>query len=181
MTNYEKLIAFRKDFHSLTLKKSGRNKFANYDYFELSDFIPAVINLCEKHKVTTQFTFEDDTAVLYFIDAESGEKIDFRTPLADAQGKGMLPIQALGSQHTYLRRYLYIAMLDIIENDGIEGQEPQQFITNSERSQLFAKYKGQEAFIQSALQVLGFESSSQVPRSDLKRLVDTIDELIKNA
>ena len=35
--------------------------------------------------------------------------------------KGSNKIQALGSSHTYLRRYLYLTAFEIVESDGIDG------------------------------------------------------------
>ena len=36
---YQKLMNVRTNFHKLELKKSGHNKFANFKYFELGDFL----------------------------------------------------------------------------------------------------------------------------------------------
>lgn len=186
MNIYEKLINIRRDFHSTPLKKSGRNNFAKYDYFELKDFIPTVIELCEKYKVLTVFNVTENTASMDVINAEkTDEVISFLTPTADAAGKGMLQIQGLGSQHTYLRRYLYINMLDIIENDIVDAQDhrnaKEKYITDVQREKLFETYKGKEAMIQSGLQFLGIEHSSKIPAQKYAELIQTIDELIANA
>ncbi len=127
MNIYQKLIEIRKDFHALNLKKSGRNKFANYDYFELKDFIPKAVELCHKHQALPVFTLDETQATLTLFNTEEPtEQIVFSTPVADASGKGQLPIQSLGSQHTYLRRYLYLNLLDIVESDGIDGLSEEQ-------------------------------------------------------
>lgn len=187
MNIYEKLINIRRDFHSTPLKKSGRNNFAKYDYFELKDFIPTVIALCEKYKVLTVFNVTENTASMDVINAEkTDEVISFLTPTADAVGKGMLQIQGLGSQHTYLRRYLYINMLDIIENDIVDAQDhrnvsKEKYITDVQREKLFETYKGKEAMIQSGLQLLGIEHSSKIPAQKYAELIQAIDELIANA
>ena len=124
---YQKLINIREEFHKLELAKSGKNKFANYDYFELKDFIPSVVKLLHKHGAVTLFNIDEVQATLTLINTENTEdKITFSTPVADASGKGQLAIQSLGSQHTYLKRYLYINLLDIVESDGIDGLSPEQ-------------------------------------------------------
>ena len=124
---YQKLINIREEFHKLELTKSGKNKFANYDYFELKDFIPSVVKLLYKHGAVTLFNIDEVQATLTLINTENTEdKITFSTPVADASGKGQLAIQSLGSQHTYLKRYLYINLLDIVESDGIDGLGPEQ-------------------------------------------------------
>ena len=42
MNIYEKLQKARVDLQSKGIKKSGKNTFAKYDYYELADFMPAV-------------------------------------------------------------------------------------------------------------------------------------------
>ena len=124
---YQKLIEIRKEFHALNLKKSGKNKFAGYEYFELKDFVPEAVQLCHKYKALPIFNLDDTQATLTLINTEDPtEQITFTTPVADASGKGQLPIQSLGSQHTYLRRYLYLNLLDIVESDGIDGLSEEQ-------------------------------------------------------
>lgn len=124
---YQKLIELRKEFHALNLKKSGKNKFAGYEYFELKDFVPEAVQLCHKHKALPIFNLDDTQATLTLINTEEpSEQIVFTSPVADASGKGQLPIQSLGSQQTYLRRYLYLNLLDIVESDGIDGLSEEQ-------------------------------------------------------
>ena len=124
---YQKLIEIRKEFHALNLKKSGKNKFAGYEYFELKDFVPEAVQLCDKHKALPIFNLDDTQATLTLINTEEpSDQIVFMSPIADASGKGQLPIQSLGSQHTYLRRYLYLNLLDIVESDGIDGLSEEQ-------------------------------------------------------
>jgi hypothetical protein len=45
----------------------------------------------------------------------------FTSPIADAQVKGTTPVQALGAVHTYLKRYLYLNALEVIENDILDA------------------------------------------------------------
>jgi len=42
MTVYKKLQKARVLLNASSIKKSGKNKFAGYDYFELGDFLPTV-------------------------------------------------------------------------------------------------------------------------------------------
>ena len=39
---YQKLQKVRVDVQKLNIKKSGKNAYANFSYFELKDFIPPV-------------------------------------------------------------------------------------------------------------------------------------------
>jgi hypothetical protein len=45
----------------------------------------------------------------------------FASPIADASVKGTTPVQSLGAVHTYLKRYLYMNALEMIENDLLDA------------------------------------------------------------
>lgn len=118
---YQKIALLREKLINTKLKKSGRNTYSDYDYFELQDFIPTVIQLEKELDLLSVFSMNEDKATLTIIDTENETTLMFETPKADARGKAQLPIQALGSQHTYLRRYLYINYLSLSESDGVDG------------------------------------------------------------
>ena len=40
------------------LKKSGRNDFSGFSYYELGDFLPSIIELCNKYGLFTKINFE---------------------------------------------------------------------------------------------------------------------------
>ncbi|QIK56640.1 hypothetical protein G7059_01655 [Erysipelothrix sp. HDW6A] len=125
---YEKLQNARVQLNKEKLKKSGKNKFAGYEYFELSDFMPKSDELLLQNRLTPVFNFVDNLATLVLHDWDSESTIEFKTNGADAttfnrDGKpSNLEIQTLGSQHTYLKRYLYMHLMDVAENDGLEIQ-----------------------------------------------------------
>lgn len=121
MTVYAKLNTARLKFHSLPLKKSGHNKFAGYRYFELADFLVPALRICEEVGISCTISFAGDNATMRIVDIEDGSAIILNTPMADASTKGQLPIQSLGSQHTYLRRYLWMLALEIVEHDAIDA------------------------------------------------------------
>ena len=47
MSVYRKLQAVRYELSKLNLKKSGKNKFAGFEYFELGDFMPTAHKLMD--------------------------------------------------------------------------------------------------------------------------------------
>lgn len=121
---YEKLQKCRYELSKKKLTKSGHNKFSNYKYFELGDFLPAVNELFYQNGLSSEFNLYDKVAILKIIDVDDNkQEIIYKIPVADAPIKGSTPIQALGGQITYLRRYLYINALEIAESDIIDGQE----------------------------------------------------------
>ena len=125
---YLKLAKARVEVQKRCTKKSGHNKFADFDYFELKDFLSqateellkvgliALFNL--KKDFNEQLT-ETEKAILTITDGE--KEIIFETPSADVVVKGANEIQNLGSKHTYLKRYLYMNALELSENDGVDA------------------------------------------------------------
>lgn len=121
---YKKLQKCRMELNKKKLTKSGHNTYSNYKYFELSDFLPVVNELFYENGLSSEFNLYDKAAVLKIIDVDdNNSQIIFKIPIADATIKGSSPIQALGGQITYLRRYLYINALEIAENDLIDKQD----------------------------------------------------------
>ncbi len=118
---YSKLIAARTELQSMPIKKSGHNKFAGYDYFELGDFLPAIQNLFAKYGLVDIIQFSKEMAVMYLVDTADGSSVMFTSPMADAQLKGCHPIQNLGAVETYQRRYLYVTAMAIVEHDALES------------------------------------------------------------
>ena len=123
---YEKLQNARNDFVEHGVGKGGKNKFSNYDYFNLNDILPVANPILNNNRLTPVFNLYEDEAELVIYDFDSDKTITFRTDNADAvvlnkSGlPSMLEIQTLGSKHTYLKRYLYMNALEIAETDSIE-------------------------------------------------------------
>jgi len=120
MNLYEKLATARVALHEKGLKKSGKNDFAKYDYFELSDFIPEIVKQEGLLKFCCIVSFAD-VATLTIVDAEKPDsQIVFASPMSTAELKGMHAVQNLGAVQTYIRRYLYTNAFEITENDVID-------------------------------------------------------------
>ena len=118
---YEKLQQARIKLQSMELKKSGYNSYAGFKYFELADFLPSVNTIFAELKLCSVFSIHANEAMLHIIDSETGNQVIFRSPVADASSGKAPPIQALGSQHTYLRRYLFLNALEITEHDAVDA------------------------------------------------------------
>ncbi|HDF5633561.1 TPA: ERF family protein [Clostridioides difficile] len=119
---YIKLMDVRIKFNKLDIKKSGQNKFANFKYFELADFLPQATELLQEAKLCPIVTFTNDYATLTLINGEKPtEQIVFTSPMRDLQLKGSNELQALGGIETYQTRYLYIQLLNITENDSFDA------------------------------------------------------------
>ncbi len=120
MSVYKKLQDVRVELQKTPLKKSGKNKHIGFEYFELGDFLPTVQELFLKHKLSSNFSIVQDEARLLVIDIEDNSQALFTTPTAPATLVKATPVQELGAMHTYVRRYLYVNALEIIENDVVD-------------------------------------------------------------
>lgn len=122
MNLYEKISNIKSEISKAELKKSGLNKFAGFTYYELGDFLPTIIALCLKYKVCTFTSYNNELATLTAINVEKPEEqITITSPMKELELKGCNQIQALGGVETYSRRYLYLALFDIVEADSFDA------------------------------------------------------------
>lgn len=121
----ESIIKIRVDLQNSKIKKSGKNKFANFDYFELSDFLPRLNELMLEEGINDNFKITNDLATLTLIKGEEKQEytmpfVMFNTPLNKSGQPSMQDIQYLGALNTYYKRYLYLNAFGIVENDVID-------------------------------------------------------------
>lgn len=118
---YQKLQECRVELQQKNLKKSGKNSYAGFEYFELKDFLPTVNSMFAEKKMFSNFSMDDVSARLKITDTEDKSEVVFTSPIAQLELKGCNAIQALGGTHTYLKRYLYINALEIVEADMVDA------------------------------------------------------------
>ena len=121
MNVYRKLQLARVLLQNTRLNKSGKNKFAGYEYFELGDFIPAIQIIFEDVGLCGVITYTLDLATLTIYNVEKDEKIEFTSPMSRAELKGCHEVQNLGAVQTYLRRYLWTTAMEIVEHDALDA------------------------------------------------------------
>lgn len=121
MSVYAKLNEARIRFQSSNVRKTGKNKFAGYDYFELQDILPVCNRICYDIKAVCVVSFNPDNATLDFIDCETGSKITFTSPMSTASLKGCHEVQNLGAVESYIKRYLYQNCFEISECDALDA------------------------------------------------------------
>ena len=128
MTVYKKLQEARILLQNTKLNKSGKNKFAGYEYFELGDFLPQIQNICKNVGLCGMVSFTADTAYLTIHETEGDGFVTFTSPMSSAALKGCHDVQNLGAVQTYLRRYLWTNAFEIVEHDALDattgGSEP---------------------------------------------------------
>ena len=121
MTVYKKLAEARVQLLSVDMKKSGKNKFAGYEYFELGDFLPHTHRIFNDVGLLGVFSFEGSNATLTIHDTDGVGSIAFVSPVVSAVNPKGQQIQDLGSTHTYLRRYLWLMALELTEHDAVDA------------------------------------------------------------
>lgn len=121
MNVYGKLIEARKRFLDAGVKKKGVNRYAEFKYFRLDEIIPTKQEIFREVGLADIITFGNEVATLTIYNVDNpDESIDFMSQLAPDESMIKNPIQKVGAIQTYVRRYLYLLALDIIESDGIE-------------------------------------------------------------
>jgi len=122
MSVYKKLQQARLKLQSTALKKSGKNKFAGFEYFELGDFLPTIQTIFNEVGLCGTVSFGTDIATLNIVDTDDvTQSIVFTSPMSTAELKGCHAIQNLGAVQTYLRRYLWVAAMEIVEHDAVDA------------------------------------------------------------
>jgi hypothetical protein len=123
MTTYQRLMKARLALQATKLSKSGHNKFAGYEYFELADFLPTCQKLLFDNGLAAVVSFGRELATLTVVDIEKPAEnpIVFTSPMSSAALKGCHEIQNLGAVETYLRRYLYVTAFEIVEHDALDA------------------------------------------------------------
>lgn len=118
---YEKLQNARVQLQKLNIKKSGKNSYSGFTYFEIADFMPHINNIFLSLQLCSNFSIRDNIAYLNIINAEVPDEVmTFTMPTTTLELKGCSAIQALGGVNTYCRRYLYLNALEIAENDMLD-------------------------------------------------------------
>lgn len=130
MNVYQKLQIARLRFLQSGVKKSGKNIHLEFTYFELADIVPSAESIFAEVGLLMVPTFgkEYATARVFNVDDRQEEPVIFEAPftqiapIVSNSGKVVTnEMQALGSSITYMRRYLWQLVLDIIEADSIDA------------------------------------------------------------
>tara|TARA_R110000868_G_scaffold138150_2_gene352039 strand:+ start:1201 stop:1836 length:636 start_codon:yes stop_codon:yes gene_type:complete len=170
MNVYQRLNLAREAFHGSKLKKTGHNKFANYYYFELGDFLIPALQIFNSHGLVGVVSFGKETADMRIINVDKPEEmIVIESPMSTAALKGCHEVQNLGAVQTYLRRYLWVAALEIVEHDAIDSSPK--------------KEEGTKARAPFPIIAAGFGIGEDLPneiKEFLQDLGGSVTELVKN-
>lgn len=129
MNVYQKLILAREMFLSENVQKTGKNMHLAFKYFELDDIVPVATKIFARIGLLPMVNFFDGMATMDIVNTDKPDefmtfKVPFNPlePIVSKEGKNATnAMQALGSSITYMRRYLYMMVLDICEADSIDA------------------------------------------------------------
>ena len=100
---YAKLNVVRTEL-SKSLKKGGRNNYSDYDYFQLEDFMPQAIQLCNENGLFTQF----------WIDKEKVEMPSTKTTQNVINDEGVVTGTILTEQDNFVYvEYAHVLVIDV--------------------------------------------------------------------
>ena len=121
---FQKVLMARVKFLEAGAKKTGKNMSLSFRYFELDDIIPVATPIFMELGLLPVVTFTEEVATMTIVNTDKPkDSVVFFSPMRVPEpNRGTNPVMALGSAHTYLRRYLYMVALDICEPDTINAQ-----------------------------------------------------------
>ena len=174
----ESIIKIRVDLQNSKLKKSGKNKFAGFDYFELADFLPRLNELMLQEGINDRFYIKDDYATL---ELQKGEEINtytmpfvmFEVPMNKGGIPSMQKIQYLGALNTYYKRYLYLNAFGITDGEIIDSMDNSN-LEKSPVDELKDKIKKYGTKASVKLKELG-KKLSELNEEELKNLLDELE------
>lgn len=173
MSIYKKLSDAREHFHDLELKKTGHNKFAGYKYFELGDFLIPALKVLKMYGVVSVISFGKEFATMRLIDIDKPDEfIEITSPMSSAALKGAHEIQNLGAVQTYLRRYLWVAALEIVEHDAIDSAPAKEKVIITPSQGISDSIPPEEM---QYLQELAIELIANVAEGNSKQALDRLD------
>ena len=171
MNVYKKLQAARVELQSSSMKKSGNNKFAGYNYFELGDFLPLINAMFDRIGLCSIVSFGPDLALLRIVDVEDGSYVEFTSPMGSAALKGCHEVQNIGAVETYQRRYLYVTALEIVEHDALDavvGDPKQKPSTNLKQVGASVITAEQVAEVRQALELVGIDEAALLKKAQIE-------------
>lgn len=121
MSVYTKLNKARMALAGMKLEKTGHNKFAGYNYFELGDFLVPTQKIFDDVGLCGVVSFTADLATLTITDTDDGSQIVLTSPMGSAALKGCHEVQNIGAVETYQRRYLWVSAMEIVEHDALDA------------------------------------------------------------
>lgn len=147
-TLYGKLKQIKVELRKVINTKSGYNTHSKFKYYQLEDFLPQVLEAFSRYNIYNEYSIDTDLeiveertdfdgdgtphksvtkrpveyAYLYLQDLDNtDDEMVYRLKTAEASVYGAAAIQNLGAKITYMKRYIYMSLLDIVEPDAVDS------------------------------------------------------------
>lgn len=194
MSLNESIIKIRVQLQKKNLKKSGKNKYAGFEYFELGDFLPTLNELMLAEGVNDMFTIEDGSACLCLMKGDECNmyKIPFTqfpVPPNKSGQPSMQDIQYLGALNTYYKRYLYLnafgitdgEIIDVMDQSDTPKAKPVDKVITAEEAQhlseLIQKAPGESSYeekVSAMMKKVGADSIQTLKNSQYQFLINLL-------
>lgn len=178
----DSIINIRVELQKKKLEKTGKNKFAGFDYFELADFLPTLNELMLKEGINDIFSIENNLATLTLIKGEEKQSYSmpfvlFETPLNQKGIKSMQDIQYLGALNTYYKRYLYLNafgitdgdVIDAIDNSSLGKENTDSTITKEQKQKILSLVETSK--INNMLEFYGVEKIDELTYAQASEII----------
>lgn len=153
---HEKIAILRVRPELSKIEKTGYNKYTDFKYFQLKDFLPTTNILELELGLTSDFNLKGEEATLLITNIQKPEETKlYETTVAEANIKGALEIQKLGSLHTYLKRYLYLNYLNLTEDDTVDAVDTKNKVDTKKDVSVKEAQEGITAWINNTTAILG--------------------------
>ena len=174
----ESIIEIRVKLQNSKIKKSGKNKFAGFDYFELADFLPRLNELMLEEGINDNFKITNEVASLTLIKGEEKQEytmpfVMFEVPMNKGGIPSMQKIQYLGALNTYYKRYLYLNAFGITDGEIIDSMDNSNLEKNP-IDELKDKIKKYGTKASAKLKEIG-KKLSELSEEELKDLLDELE------
>lgn len=138
------IIKIKVALQNIKLKQSGKNTFAGFTYYELSDFLPSLNKLMLENGVNDQIIIGKEYAELTLHKGSEKQTytipfIMFETPKNKNGTDSMQHIQYLGALNTYYKRYLYLNAFGITDGEVIDAMNINDLDTKPQNKQVEQK------------------------------------------
>lgn len=208
LTLFAKIAQARKRFAELGIKPTGEGGGGRFKYFDLEDILPAATPINAEIGILPVCSFTSDLATLTVYDTETGAELKLTSPMSTAKLSGCHDVQNLGAVETYIKRYLYQNLYDVVNNDQLDGSDdigkpnkppkkqsaPPKGQTTPEVPPFalepgeYAKYlarliKGTTVTmneVKSYIDGLGKERASELTYEEFMKLVDALKDTVQN-
>lgn len=140
----QKIAKAKADIKESPVKKEGRNKFSNYDYFTPAQIEALVNHVCKVNGILTKFDLIRDNLGVFgrltIFDCDSDDSLTYDMATAIPEIKATNIAQQLGGCVTYTERYLKMSAFGItdsnldFDNDGKKEEVKEEMISPTQIS-----------------------------------------------